>query len=89
MNGAVQIRPDTREFETYQSLGATGWCVFLHATPSLILNISRTWETFLTYFKKSENFTADRDPLVTGIDTESYHGTSGPVDVSFGNNISR
>ncbi|PBK94640.1 hypothetical protein ARMGADRAFT_1045552 [Armillaria gallica] len=72
MNGAVQIRPDTRELETYQSLGATGW----------------TWETFLTYFKKSENFTADRDPLVTGIDTESYHGTSGPVDVSFGNNIS-
>ncbi|PBK70912.1 alcohol oxidase [Armillaria solidipes] len=72
MNGAVQIRPDTREFETYQSLGATGW----------------TWETFLTYFKKSENFTADRDPLVTGIDIESYHGTSGPVDVSFANNIS-
>ncbi|KAK0496288.1 GMC oxidoreductase-domain-containing protein [Armillaria luteobubalina] len=72
MNGAVQIRPDTREFETYQSLGATGW----------------TWDTFLTYFKKSENFTADSNPLIAGIDTESYHGTSGPVDVSFANNIS-
>ncbi|KAK0192264.1 GMC oxidoreductase-domain-containing protein, partial [Armillaria mellea] len=70
MNGAVQIRPDTREFETYQTLGATGW-----------------W-TFLTYFEKSENFTADRDPLVAGIDTESYHGTGGPVEVSFANNIS-
>ena len=27
INGAVYLRPDVREFEAYEALGAKGWCV--------------------------------------------------------------
>ncbi|KAK1226906.1 hypothetical protein PQX77_010122 [Marasmius sp. AFHP31] len=42
INGAVYFRPDVREFDAIEALGAKGW----------------TWEKFLEYFKRSEHFTA-------------------------------
>ncbi|KAJ8073804.1 hypothetical protein PM082_012082 [Marasmius tenuissimus] len=42
INGAVYFRPDVREFDAIEALGAKGW----------------TWERFLEYFKRSEHFTA-------------------------------
>ncbi|KAJ8073806.1 hypothetical protein PM082_012084 [Marasmius tenuissimus] len=41
INGAVYLRPDAREFDAIEGLGAKGW----------------TWEKFLEYFKRSEHFT--------------------------------
>ncbi|KAK1226904.1 hypothetical protein PQX77_010120 [Marasmius sp. AFHP31] len=41
INGAVYLRPDAREFDAIEALGAKGW----------------TWEKFLEYFKRSEHFT--------------------------------
>ncbi|KAK7043026.1 hypothetical protein VNI00_008764 [Paramarasmius palmivorus] len=71
INGAVYLRPDTREFAAYEALGAKGW----------------SWDKFLSYFKRSETFSMDGDTF--GLDVNaSYHGTDGPVQVSFAHNVS-
>ncbi|EEB89070.1 hypothetical protein MPER_12881, partial [Moniliophthora perniciosa FA553] len=71
INGVVYLRPDTREFTSYESLGAKGW----------------SWEKFLPYFKRSETFSAGGDTF--GLEPNvSYHGTDGPIHVSFAHNVS-
>jgi len=52
-------------------LGATGW----------------TFDKFQEYSKKSENFTAANDPIITGLN-DSDHGHTGPIQVSVRDGIS-
>ncbi|KAF5367944.1 hypothetical protein D9758_004361 [Tetrapyrgos nigripes] len=80
INGAVYLRPDVREFEAYERLGAKGW----------------SWNNFLPYFKKSEHFYPETDELATALDTDTdtnpidpnAHGFDGPIQVSYSFNVS-
>ncbi|KAF9255178.1 hypothetical protein L218DRAFT_884738 [Marasmius fiardii PR-910] len=56
INGAVYLRPDVREYEAIQALGAKGW----------------TWEKFLEYFKRSERFDTTGDVLTVQPNTSAH-----------------
>ncbi|KAK7043030.1 hypothetical protein VNI00_008768 [Paramarasmius palmivorus] len=56
INGAVYLRPDVREFEAYEALGAKGW----------------SWDSFLEYFKRSETLVTNGDMFGLEPDADSH-----------------
>ncbi|ESK81219.1 glucose oxidase [Moniliophthora roreri MCA 2997] len=56
INGAVYLRPDVREFQVYEALGAKGW----------------SWESFLEYFKRSETLVTEGDTFGLEPDLASH-----------------
>ncbi|KAK7053178.1 hypothetical protein VNI00_003797 [Paramarasmius palmivorus] len=56
INGALYLRPDTREFEAFEALGAKGW----------------SWASFLEYYKRSETLVTGGDTFGLEPDAASH-----------------
>ncbi|KAK7053177.1 hypothetical protein VNI00_003796 [Paramarasmius palmivorus] len=56
INGALYLRPDAREFEAFEALGAKGW----------------SWDTFLKYYKRSETLVTGGDTFSLEPDAASH-----------------